>query len=308
MLRIRFFCYNSAQMILVTGGTGFIGRHLVPALVQSGQRVRILLRPSAESPKIPRGVSVEVAVSSLSDFRGLRAAMKDADVVIHLAGAERYGSQGNLNEVDILGTQAVAQAAKEASVKRIITLSHLGANRASAFPVLKAKAMAEKAIVDSGVPYTIFRTDAVFGDGDQFTEPIAKLLHSSPGVFLLPGQGANYVQPLWIDDLVTTLALTLENPKTANHIYSIGGIELLTYREVVQTIMHKIGVHRFLVPFSHGYMRTLTLWVDQLDRNFPISIYWLDTLAENRTATVDFLPREFGVMPARLHQMLDYLK
>jgi NADH dehydrogenase len=294
-------------MILITGGTGFIGRHLVPALVDSGQRVRILLRPSAESPRIPHGVPVEVAVSGFNDSRGLRAAMKDVDIVFHLAGAERYGSQGNLNAVDVEGTKAVAQAAKEARVKRTIMLSHLGANRSSAFPVLKAKAIAERWMIDSGVPYTIFRTDAIFGAGDQFSEPINKLLQRSPLFFFLPGQGENYLQPLWINDLVTTLVLSLENPRTINRVFSIGGIELLTYREIVNTIMRKTGIHRLLLPFPLGYMRTLTLWVDQLDRNFPISTFWLDTLAENRTTTVDLLPREFGVMPARFHQTLDYL-
>jgi Predicted nucleoside-diphosphate-sugar epimerases len=295
-------------MILITGGTGFIGRHLVPALVESGQRVRILLRPSAASPRIARGVPVEVAVSSFSDERGLRAAMKDVDIVFHLAGAERYGSRGNgLNEVDIEGSKAVALAAKQAKVSRILMMSHLGANRSSAFPVLKAKGIAERWMVESGVPYTIFRADAIYGDGDQFTLPIKQLLLKSPGIFLLPGHGKNSLQPLWINDLVTTLVLSLENPKTLNRIYSIGGIEILTYREIVQTIMAKTNMHRLLLPFPLGYIRQLTLWVDQLDRNFPISTFWLDTLVENRTAMVDLLPREFGVIPARFHQMLDYL-
>ncbi|MHC1741280.1 MAG: SDR family oxidoreductase [Anaerolineaceae bacterium] len=294
-------------MILITGGTGFIGQHLVPALVESGQRVRLLLRPSIESPRIPRGVSVEVAVSSFNDLRGIRAAMKDVDTVFHLAGAERYGSQGNLNEVDIQGTKAIAQAAKDAKVSRLFMLSHLGANRSSAFPVLKAKAIAENWVMDSGVPYTIFRTDAVYGAGDQFTVPIKDLLSRSPGVFLLPGQGENVLQPLWINDLITTLVLALEDSKMINRLYSIGGIEILSYREIVKTIMLRLKLHRLLVPFPLGYLRRLTLWVDTIDRKFPISTFWLDTLAENRTATIDLLPREFGVMPARFHQMLDYL-
>jgi len=246
-------------------------------------------------------------VSSFNDFRGLRAAMKDVDIVFHLASAERYGSQGNLNEVDVEGTKAVAQAAKEAKVKRLIMLSHLGANRSSAFPVLKAKAIAERWIIESGVPYTIFRTDAIFGEGDQFTEPILKLLRRNRLIFLLPGQGENFLQPLWIDDLVSTLILSLEDQKTLNRIYSVGGIEILSYREIVKTIMKQVKFRRLLLPFPLGYMRTLTLWVDQLDKNFPISTFWLDTLIENRTAMVDLLPREFGVMPARFHQMLDYL-
>ena len=294
-------------MILVTGGTGFIGRNLVSALVESGQQVRILLRPSAVSPNIPRGIPVEVAVSSLSDFRGLRAAMKGVDIVYHLAGAERYGSHGDLNAVDIEGSKAVIQAAAGARVQRVFMLSHLNANRSSAYPVLKAKAIAEKWLIDSGVPYTIFRTDAIYGKGDQFTEPILKLLHRSPGIFLVPGSSEGLLQPLWVNDLISVLVLSLSDTSTLNQVYSIGGVEILSYEKIVNIIQHKVGTHRLILPFPLGYMRRITLWVDQLDKNFPISTYWLDTLAENRTTTIDLLPRKFGVMPARFSQTLDYL-
>ena len=233
--------------------------------------------------------------------------MKGVDVVFHLAGAERYGTKGNLNEVDIEGSKAVIQAAAEAKIKRFYLMSHLNANRASAFPVLKAKAIAEKWLLDSGVPYTIIRTDAVFGKGDQFTEPIMKLLKKTPGVYLIPGGNDSLLQPLWINDLITLLVLSISDPHSINRIYSIGGIEILSYKEIVSAIQKKIGTHRLMIPFPLGNLRQLTLWVDQIDKEFPISTFWLDTLAENRTTTVDLLPREFGIMPARFHQMLDYL-
>jgi NADH dehydrogenase len=293
-------------MILVTGGTGFIGRSLIRVLADSGKQVRLLLRPSAESPRLPKGLPVEVAVSSLNDFRSLRAAMKDVEAVYHLAGAERQSSQGDINLVDVEGTKQVVNAARDAGVGRFIFLSHLGANRSSAFPILKAKAIAEKWIMDSGLPYTIFRTDAIYGPGDQFTEPIYKLLKRSPVVFLVPAENT-LLQPLYVDDLVTCMVLALDDEKTKNRLFSIGGVEFLSYKEIVQLIAAATGTHRLLIPFGLGGMRRLTLWVNQLVKDFPISVFWLDTLAENRTCTVDLLPREFGIMPARMHQKLDYL-
>jgi len=112
-------------------------------------------------------------------------ALRGVDVVYHLAGSERHSSHARLQEVDIQGTQTLVNAAVEAGVQRIITVSHLGADRNSAYPVLKAKGLAEYAIVQSGLPYTIFRSGAVFGPGDQFTVGIARLLLGWPGPFLL---------------------------------------------------------------------------------------------------------------------------
>ncbi len=101
-------------MILVTGGTGFIGRALIRHLVDNGYQVRTLIRPSAESPRLPKGVPVEVAVASFNDQRGLRAALVGVDTVYHLAGVERRGVHADLLENDIQGTQAVVNSAKDA--------------------------------------------------------------------------------------------------------------------------------------------------------------------------------------------------
>lgn len=294
-------------MILVTGGTGFIGRNLVRALVESGYQVRILLRPSKRSPKLPTGIPVEVAVSSLSDERGLRAAMKDVNTIFHLASAERAGAHGDLNAVDIQGTAGLVRGAQQAEIQQLIMVSHLGAGRQSAYSVLKAKGIAENLVQNGTVPYTILRTDAVFGPGDQFTVPINQLIRRLP-FFFMPGDGTSRLQPIFVNDLVACLLLALENPKMTNRIIPVGGGEILSFTEIVKEIMEKTGKKRPILPITPGYLRTYALWIDQLNPRFPISIYWLDTLAEDRTCPTDSLPREFGILPARFSQHLDYLK
>ncbi len=294
-------------MILVTGGTGFVGQALIRQLVAQGKTVRTLLRPSQSSPNLPRGIPVEVAVSSLNDERSLRAALKGVDTVFHLAGSERNGSKADLTGVDIAGTRILAQAAAQAKVERIFYLSHLGADRASAFALLKAKAIAEQFIIKSGINYTIFRSGPIYGPGDQFTTGLARLLRMSPGVFLMPGDGSTLLQPIWIEDLITCLLLSLGEPQTLNQIYSIGGAEYYRFREIVEILLQKLSIKRFLISIQPPYLRLIGLFMEQFMPRFPVSIFWLDYLAVDRTCALDVLPRLFGLMPMRFAQNLDYL-
>jgi NADH dehydrogenase len=295
-------------MILVTGGTGFIGQALVRHLTEGGRQVRTLIRPSRRSPNLPKGVPVEVAVSNIKDERGLQAAMVGVDTIYHLAGGEWAGPRASLMEIDILGTQAVVKAASEAGVERIFFVSHLGADRASAYPVLKAKAIAEEYVRRSGIDFTIMRTAIVYGPNDGFTTGIARLLYSLPFLFIIPGDGRTLLQPLWVEDLVTCLCWALDDNSTRNQTYEIGGPEFLAFRDILQYILSEIGLRRSLVGIRPSYLRGLTVFLENLFPGLPVSVYWLDYLASNHTCRLDTLPHIFNLMPARFAQRLAYLK
>jgi len=294
-------------MILVTGATGFVGRALVRHLSETGQQVRVLLRSSPKSPRLPRGVAVEVAVVSLNDERGVRAALRGVDQIYHLASAGSEGQHGDLMKTDIEGTRTLAQVAASADIERLIFLSHIGADRASAFPLQKAKGIAEEHIRKSGVPHTIIRSSVVFGPEDHFTNNLARLLRRAPGFFPIPSDGRTLLQPLWVEDLVTCLLWALQNPEMVNQTYEIGGGEYFTVRQVLETLMKITRTRRLLVPLPAPYMRALFVMLEAFIRNFNISTYWLDYVAVNRTCRVDNMPRTFGLMPARFGYRLDYL-
>ena len=295
-------------MILVTGGTGFIGRALIRHLVETDHQVRTLIRPSPVSPNLPRGVPIEVAVSGLEDERSLRAAMVGVDTIYHLASGEWRGVRTDLLTTDIQGTQSVLQAAQEAGVKRFFYLSHLGADRASAFPVLKAKAIAEEHIRRSGLEYTILRSGIVFGPTDHFTTGLVSILAAFPFFFIVPGEGDTLLQPIWVEDLVTCLVWALENIETQNQTLSVGGPEFLSIRQIMEIIMQESGIHRKLAYLSPPYLRGLTVFLEHNFPELPVSVFWLDYLATSRTASLDTLPRVFNLLPARFSHHLAYLK
>lgn len=294
-------------MILITGATGFIGRAVVRQLSSIGYPLRTLIRPSPRTPKLPKGVPVEVAVVSLADVRGLRAALRDVDTIIHLASAENQGSRGNLLVADIQGTENLVEAASDAGVDRIVYLSHIGAARASGYPAFKAKGIAEEHIRNGKVPYTILRSSLVYGAEDHFTNNLARIIRASPGIFPITSGGRTVVQPIWVEDLVTCMLWSIQNNDTLNKVYELGGTEFFTLQQIVEAIMDATHSRRYLVPLSPLTLRAITVFLEGVIPNFPISSFWLDYFAVNRTCAIDSLPRVFGLMPARFSYRLEYL-
>ncbi len=294
-------------MILITGGTGQVGSTLTQQLIKRGEKVRILVRPAKKTPNLPKSTSVEVVICSLQDERSLRAAMRGVHTVYHLAGSERAGSRVSLEEVDVQGTREVVLAAKQAGVERLIYLSHLGADRGSAYSVIKAKGIAEGIIVQSELPYTIVRSAVIYGERDQFTTSLVRMLRISPSFFLIPGDGENLLQPICVADVITCLISAQENPEAINKIYSIGGPEYFSFRQVLDILSERIGIKRNYININPAYLRTLSLLLEQSNPKFPISIHWLDYLASDRTCPVESVPRQFDLLPARFTQNLEYL-
>lgn len=295
-------------MILVTGATGFIGRALIRQLFETGHQARVLIRPSRRSPRLPKGVPVEVAVVSLSDERAILAALKDVNTIIHLAGTESQGRDAKLSAVDMRGTENLSRVAAEAGVGRMIYVSHLGASRSSGYPVFKAKGIAEEHIRRSGVPFTIFRSSLVFGPEDHFTTGLARLLQMSPFFFPIPGGERTVIQPLWVEDLVSVIMWSLNNENTLNQTYEIGGSEYFTVQQIMEIIMQAAQRPHILFELHPVFLRALIVTLETFIPNYPASSFWLDYVSISRTCSVDNLPSAFGLMPARFAYRLDYLK
>lgn len=294
-------------MILVTGGTGFIGRAVLRRLAEFGFSVRSMLQPSHRSPSLPKGVPVEVTLTGLTDRRGVRASLVGVDTVIHLAGIEGQGSYDLGLSSEVTGTETIAEAAAGAGIKRLILLSHIGADRGSAYPAMQLKAMAEEHTRNSGVPYTILRTAILYGRSDNFTTSLAMLLGIAPLFFPMPSDGSTLLQPLWVEDLATAITWALDEPSTIDKTIEIGGPEYISFKQILRMIMKASSAPRILLPTRPPYLRTGAWMMERLMPRSPISPLWLDYLAVDRTTDLNTLPHMFGLQPSRIEDKIDYL-
>jgi uncharacterized protein YbjT (DUF2867 family) len=289
-------------MILVTGATGFIGRHLVQRLLDEGRPIRVLL-PDNKKP-LPWANPPEVHIGSLQDDEALFQAVSGVHVIYHLENAQWWGRSRNLERVELVGTRNLVAAARSARVGRIITLSHLGASPASAYILMRIKGQVEEVIRASGLAYTVIRSGVVVGGKDCFLYQISNMLKINPFFFLMPGQGEIALHPIHIGDLVTALVQALNRIDTVDVTVEIGGAEYITLQDLLQTIMRVTGMYRFIIPVPPYILRWTTAIYSRILPRSLMTSQWLDILATNRTARQGNLYEYFGVQPRRFEDSL----
>ncbi len=289
-------------MILVTGASGFVGRHLIPALAEAGWPVRALVPPRRRRMSWPDGV--EVTVGRVSDPAALHQAMQRVHTVFHLASAQWWGGQRDLERVDVEGTRNVIAAARAARIGRIFFLSHLGAEPSSAYRLLRVKGRVEELIRRSGLPFTIMRCGVLFGPEDRFVNGIAMLLRANPFFFFQPGQGESLLHPLYIGDLVQALVNSLERIALVDATIEIGGAEYMTFNEMVRTVMRVSHAKRVIVSVPPYALRGMTRTIRRVLPRWPLSTQWFDLLAGHRTAKLGNLFDYCDVRPVRFEDTL----
>jgi uncharacterized protein YbjT (DUF2867 family) len=251
-------------IVVVLGGTGFLGRHVVRHLRDHGFAVRVATRrPPEQAP------GVDAVRADIDDRRAVENAIAGAYAVVNAVSlyVERGGR--TFRSVHVDAAARVASCARQAGVARLVHLSGIGADPASRSPYIRSRGEGEAAVRAEFAPATIIRPAIMFGADDKFLTSLAGLLRGLP-VFPLFGDGGTKLQPAHVDDVAEAIARLLDPSRERQPLYEFGGPEVLTYRALLQLIAARNGRRRILLPLPFALWHGLGAAAEMLP-NPPIT-------------------------------------
>ena len=298
------------RLVTVFGGTGFLGRHLVPKLAQSGYRVNVVSRYPEHAKFLricgPTG-RVNCVYGDIKKESLLHSIIRDTDSVINLVGVLYNKGDNALNAVHANGAENIAKCCAEHGVKTLIHVSALAIDKAVSSVYARSKLEGEKATLSSFPQAVILRPSIIYGPGDHFFNRFAHMLQYAP-CFPLMGGGVTKFQPVYVGDVVTAICHIIGSSRKAyqGKIYQLGGPEVVSFKELMTYLLTVLGIKRFLfsLPFP---LATMLASVLELLPNPPLTrdqvkLLAFDNVVDKNALTLADLgidPTPFQVMVPR---------
>ncbi|MBI4685545.1 MAG: complex I NDUFA9 subunit family protein [Nitrospirae bacterium] len=283
-------------MIFIAGATGFVGSHLIDALLKEGHQLRCLVR-SEKTAKSFHEKGIEVVRGDITEPDTIQGALKDINFVIHLVGIIEEKGSVTFQRVHVDGTKNLVNEAKQTGVKHFFYQSALEADRGSWSGYLRTKAEAEEIVKASDIPYTVFRPSLIIGPWDGFTKRLMDIVKMSPVIIPVPGDGKTKFQPIYIKDWIICLLKVLSSPELFSGIFEIGGPEHLTYNEIVSSLAKAMKIKKSIL---HMPMRLLKLGAALAEKTIPVLPVTYDQLRlleNDNICDKDSVEKHFGFRP-----------
>ncbi|MGH8705998.1 MAG: complex I NDUFA9 subunit family protein [Burkholderiales bacterium] len=294
------------ENLLVIGGSGFVGRHLVAALAALGARVTVPTRRRERAKHLILLPTVEVVETALDDSLVLARLAAGRDAVINLAGVlhsrrgrpdERgpsdYGPDFARAHVEL--PQAIVAACREAGVTRLLHMSALGADPKAPSEYLRSKGIGEQAVLAADdLSVTVFRPSVIFGPEDSFLNLFAALARLLP-VLVLACPEARF-QPVYVQDVVSAFLAALENREATGRRYDLCGPKVYTLRQLVEYVCEVTGRRRLVVGLSD----TLSYLQARMMEFSPGPLMTRDNYYSMQVPSVCDCAPPFGIEPAAL--------
>jgi NADH dehydrogenase len=286
-------------LILVTGGTGFVGRNIVRRLIQEGQQVRCLVRKTSNR-KVLEGMPVEFWEGDITDPASLVAAMKGIEAVIHLVGIIRELPPAvTFERIHAEGASNVVTASVKAGVRKLVHMSAMGTRSDALSRYHATKWLGELAVKASGLPYVLFRPSLICGKDDEFVNMFAGLVRQtwpSP-FFTVIGSGQTRMQPIYVGDVAHCFVRAAIDPNVVNRTYELGGPEKLTIDEIIDTIMRVMGASRIKLHIPINVVWSMAYMMEKTSTRPMLTREQLIMLQEDNTGDITPMRKDFGIEP-----------
>ncbi len=292
-------------MIFITGGSGFVGRHLIKRLTDEGKQVRSLATRQDEAENLVRG-GTEVVMGGIGDYDAILKGMKGAEAAVHLVAILREKGAATFEAVNVQGTKNVIKAATEAGVKKLVHIAALGNTPDPKYTYLNSKWRAAEAVRASELNYTIFEPSVLFGPGAGLIESLLGTLKMVPFVVPIVGKGDTKFQPFWVEDLVSCIVKALAGEKN-RQICQVGGPQHLSYEQVLDEVMAARDTKKLKLHLPLWFMRPAVSLMSKILKNPPITKGELKSLEIDTITDLDVVEQQFGFKPLPLNKGLGFL-
>jgi len=287
-------------MILITGATGYIGRHLVSRLIDRGDRPRCLVRDIDRASHILPADTVEFVQGDTTKPVSLAAAVHGIETIVH-AGfitADRKEAPGNhYEETNVVGTQNLIKAAQDARVKRMIEISGLGTKPDKPGSYMQGRYLAEKMLMESSLEWTIIRPSVLFGKGAPFIKGLVELIQTAP-VLPLIGGGKTMFQPIHVEDVVSVIVAVLDDPgRSAGKIYTIGGPEYYSFIQIFDELLQAMHKKRPKVYAPRSLVGVGAAAMEAILPKPPLTKAAMTLFSFDNITDLDSVERDFGFTP-----------
>lgn len=272
------------QNVLLLGGSGFIGRSVCAALVESSggaaNRITVPTRNLMRARAVQLLPGVQPRDADIHDDATLAALVAGRDAVINLVGT-LHGSDDHMQRVHVELPRRLARACRAAGVRRVVHVSALGAGAHAPSRYLRSKAGGEAVWQTSGLDVTVLRPSVVFGDEDRFINLFARLQSMLP-VLPLAAADARF-QPVWVEDVASAIVRALEDARTIEQTIECVGPDVLTLGDVARIVGRCAGTERPVLALPGWLARIQALLLEWLPGEPLLS---RDNLDSMKVATV----------------------
>lgn len=293
--------------ILITGGTGFLGRNLIEELSRDNYKIRVLSRENENVDDLKK-YKIEFVHGDITDKDSLVKACKDVDIVIHLAGLiQQRNSYKDQYDVHVNGLKYLVDACKKQHIKRIIAISSMAAKNKYLDNYGKTKLQGEHILKRSNMDYTILRPSVIYGKNSNSFLNLVKQMSMFPLVLPIVGDGKYKLSPVYVKDVVYAIISCVKNKKTIKNEYDLMGPYKISFNEFVRIIKEEFKIKKINVHVPYFMCYVLAFFSESFMRYPVLTKQNIMNTKEGTPGDISKARKDFGYEPIGFKEGIKYV-